>query len=436
MFTEWLRRKVFWMLDSWKHGEIGKEYHDIDRIMKMDLAGQKKIQEEYALQLIEHARNTTPYYQMCLKDIYDLKSCPVIDKNMIKNHYDDFQSAQYMDKPKHLMTTSGSTGTPFTMIQDMRKRHRVLAELIWFNQFAGIEVGDKFAYFRVWTERNRNSKLQQLMKNMVPLNILSFSDENFEKIRQVLKKDKRIKSALGYVSTYDYLVRYLDRCKDTGDMFHMHTVITGSEILEPEVKRHIQKTLGCNVVSRYSNEENGVLAQQCLSSNEYHVNSASYIIEVLKMESEETAEIGEVGRVVVTDLFNYAMPLIRYDTGDLAIKTEHSECGVQTELLENIQGRRVDVIYDTQGNPLTPHTWSVYMWRFDKLAQYQFIQEGEKDYILNVNGAEGIYRDQEFVEQLKEILGADAQVTINHVNEIPHLASGKFKKTVCNYKKE
>lgn len=76
------------------------------------------------------------------------------------------------------------------------------------------------------------------------------------------------------------------------------------------------------------------------------------------------------------------------------------------------------------------------MWKFEKLKQYQFIQEGEKKYRLKVNGAEGVYEDENLVEYLKSILGSDANVTIEHVKGIPTLASGKFKKTICHYQPE
>lgn len=62
---------------------------------------------------------------------------------------------------------------------------------------------------------------------------------------------------------------------------------------------------------------------------------------------------------------------------------------------ESISGRRVDMIYDTKGSPLTPHTWSVYMWKYDKLKKYQFIQDAAKDYTLKVNGAEGVYTEED-----------------------------------------
>ena len=123
--------------------------------------------------------------------------------------------------------------------------------------------------------------------------------------------------------------------------------------------------------------------------------------------------------------------MIRYDTGDLAIKGDEKEGW--TTVIKSIQGRRVDVIYDTYGRRLTAHTWSVYMWKYDKLKQYQFIQNGEFDYTLKLNGAENIYDDNEIKSYLREILGNKAKITIEHVSGIPVLASGKFKKTICNY---
>lgn len=272
------------------------------------------------------------------------------------------------------------------------------------------------------------------MQNLTPINILHLDDETLENIRQRLKQKPYINSCLAYASTYEHLVRYLRSQGDTPDMFHTTAFVSGSEVLSMEMKKKIKETVGCKVIDRYSNEENGFLAQTGDCSEEFRVNIASFKIEILKQDSDEPVKIGEVGRVVVTDLYSFAVPLIRYDTGDLAIKG--AEKDGWTTVLHSIQGRRVDMIYDTEGRKLTAHTWSVYMWKYEKLKQYQFIQEGKKQYTLKLNGAEGVYDDEEISTYLKTILGKDAEITIQHVDGIPVLASGKFKKTVCNYQPE
>jgi phenylacetate-CoA ligase len=70
---------------------------------------------------------------------------------------------------------------------------------------------------------------------------------------------------------------------------------------------------------------------------------------------------------------------------------------------------------------------------FEKLLQYQFIQEGAKQFVLKLNGAEGHYDDVTFVDLFKDFLGKDAEIVIEHVHEIPVLGSGKRKEVVCKY---
>lgn len=424
MFGDWIRRCGFWTLDFLRGGDIRRNYKDIRLCLK-----NKEINTEQLSKLLKHAVSTTEFCKNFSPD--DINSFPVITKAEIKSKWDEMYSSEHKGKPVHHMSTSGSTGTPFVMDWDMGKRKRQLAELIYFNELAGQKLGQSFIYFRVWTERNKKSKMQEYMQNLTPIDILHLDDSVLENVRQRLKRKPYINSCLAYASTFEYLAKYLQSKGDTPDQFHTSTFITGSEVLNMEMKKTIKQTVGCRIIDRYSNEENGFIAQTQDLTDIFDVNTSGFYVEVLKPESDEQCEIGELGRIIVTDLYGFAVPLIRYDTGDMAIKA--SEKDGWTTALKSIQGRRVDVIYDTKGSRLTPHTWSVYMWKFDKLKQYQFIQEDAKKYTLKVNGANGIYRDEDFISHLKTVLGDDAEIVIEHVDGIPALASGKFKKTVCNY---
>lgn len=386
------------------------------------------VNREQLEKLLDYAVKATPFYRNC--NPKDFNGFPVITKNDLKENWEDFHSKAYHGAVHH-MSTSGSTGMPFTMEWDMEKRKRQLAEMIYFNECAGQKLGQPFIYFRVWTERNRKSKKELWMQNLTPINILHLEEETLEKIRKRLKSRPYIHACLGYASTYEHLVRYLREKGDTPGQFHTAVMISGSEVLDRKVKQEMKNTIGCRVIDRYSNEENGFLAQTDDMSEEFKVNVGSFRIEVLKEDSDEPVKVGEIGRIVVTDLYSFAVPLIRYDTGDLAVLGAEKR-GWAT-YLKSIQGRRVDVIYDTSGKKLTAHTWSVYMWKYEKLKQYRFIQEGKKQYTLKLNGAKGIYEEEEIKGYLKGILGKDAEISIVHVDGIPVLASGKFKKTVCHY---
>lgn len=424
MLGDWIRRTAFWCLDGVKGGKIKKNYKEIKKMMENGEPNSNQLHN-----LLDHATKNTEYYKDYSPS--DILTFPVINKNIVKERWNELYSKEHVNKPVHKMHTSGSTGTPFVMEWDMGKRSRQLAELIYFNEIVGQKLGQRYVYFRVWTEKNKKTKMELLKQNLIPINILHLDNEKLERIRYRLKKRPYINSCLAYASTYEYLVKYIKSKGDTPDMFKIKTLVSGSEVLSMENKKLIKETIGCNIVDRYSNEENGFIAQTGDLSDEFVVNTSGFFMEILNENSDEPVKIGEVGRIVVTDLYGYALPLIRYDTGDLAIKAEEKNGWVTK--IKTIQGRKVDIIYDTEGRRLTSHTWSVYMWKFDKLKQYQFIQNGKKDYVLKVNGAAGIYTDAEFVEHLKSVLGNDAEITIEHVDGIPSLSSGKFKKTVCNY---
>lgn len=424
MFGDWIRRFGFWTLDFLRGGDIRRNYKEIKFCLE-----NKNLNTQQLSKLLNHAVSTTEFYKNY--DPKDITSFPIITKAEIKNNWDEMYSSEYKGKPVHHMSTSGSTGTPFVMDWDMGKRKRQLAELIYLDELAGQKLGQPFIFFRVWTERNKKSKLEQFMQNLTPIDILHLDDNSLEEIRQRLKRKPYINACLAYASTFEYLAKYLHSKGDTPDMFHISTFITGSEVLSMEMKKLIKDTVGCKIIDSYANEENGFVAQTEDMSDMFNVNTSGFFVELLKPDKDEPCEMGELGRIVLTDLYSFAVPLIRYDTGDMAIKAEEKDGWVT--VMKTIQGRRVDAIYDTKGSRLTPHTWSVYMWKFDKLKQYQFIQDGAKTYTLKVNGAEGIYSDEKLTSHLKSVLGEDANVTIEHVAGIPALASGKFKKTVCNY---
>src|SRR5690606_32006614 len=104
----------------------------------------------------------------------------------------------------------------------------------------------------------------------------------------------------------------------------------------------------CNIISQYGNEENGILAQESEIKDKSHIfylNHASYFFEILKFNEDKKVDFGEPGRIVLTDLFNYAFPMIRYDTGDIGIMREANEDSNGYPVLTKLYGRRIDLIF-------------------------------------------------------------------------------------------
>ncbi len=424
MIGSYIRRRVFWLTDKLKGGLVKAAYNDIEKKMSSGYNSENEIRE-----LLNHAVKNVPFYKNLINEgSVRLSSFPVMTKADYKANYDNFMSYKYKGKSLHEMSTSGSTGTPFTVKMNSEKRKRVNAEFIYFYDIAGQKLGDRYMYLKTW--KKRKSKIESLAQNVIAIDILRLTETTLEAIRSKLKADRKIKSLLAYASTYDILADYLISKGDSSKDFNIRVVFTSSTLMSPVTKSKLEKLFGCSVIDRYSSQENGLLAQTSHEEDFFRVNTASYHIELLNLEDDQPVSQGQLGRVVVTDLSHYAMPMIRYDTGDLAVSDDIDRTNIRT--LRNLEGRQVDLIYDTQGNKLTPHTWSVQMRKYDKLLQWQFIQEDKKSYCLKVNGGDD-YPESDFQFTLKSVLGQDAQVKIEFVKNIPVLSSGKFKNTICLY---
>lgn len=188
---------------------------------------------------------------------------------------------------------------------------------------------------------------------------------------------------------------------------------------------------GVDAVSRYSNVENGIIAQQVNQSTFFLVNWASYVVEILSISSNERVENGTIGRIVITDLFNSAMPFIRYDTGDFGT-LEWSEKYKQL-VLKSVEGRKMDQVFNTKGELVSSFTITNNMWFFQEILQYQFIQLGPNSYQFTLNVGEKFSREKELLSIFHKIFGSDATFIVKYTDKIPLLNSGKRRKVVNKY---
>lgn len=425
MINESIRRNAYWTLDYLKGSPVRKHLKDIEYKME-----QNEIYNNHQLNyILDYATKNVSYY-MSYQNYKSLDEFPVINKNIIKENYKDFMSKKINDMKVVKMQTSGSTGTPFTILQDVDKRNRCLAEMMYFWGLAGYKIGMRYIYYRSWNKQNRKSKFSAFARNIKMRDILRFDDDSLKKTKMELINDKSIKMLLGYASTLEILGHYLYDSKCKPELFEVKCIIAISESLSEPAKEKLKHVFGCPVISHYSNSENGVLAQFDDNCNGFIINNASFHIELLDFHSDEPVPIGKPGRIVITDLYNKAMPMIRYDTGDIGIQKVDKNGRV---LFESIEGRKIDFIFDTNGKMISPHEISVLFWQFPEIKQYQFIQKDKKEYLIKINKGNSSENVDIIVNHFKGILGKDANIYIEFVNDIPTLASGKRKYIINEY---
>lgn len=423
------RAVVFWLRDALRGGVISKYSKEV----KSYLESTDYIENEAQLKhILDYSSQNVEFYKpySAYKSISDF---PVINKIIIRENENRFIAPGYDKEKLFKEETSGSTGTPLVIYQDGIKRRRATADTIVFSEYAGDEFGCKCYYSRVWNAHNRKSALLARIQNIVMQDSDKLGDADLEAFITKLERDRSKKSVLIFASSLVALYQYALR-REKKPQAKIECFITMSESLPENVRVGVSELFNTVVVSRYSDCECGIIAQQCAHSNEYHVNTGSFYVEILKFDSDQPAAEGEMGRIVVTDLYNHAMPLVRYDTGDVGIYALKSECGKGAKVLTRVDGRRVDCFYATNGEMLSPYVINNTMWRFTELRQYQFVQNGKNDYLLKLNAQPNSkIREEELLYAIKDYIGDDANINVEYVDEIPLLASGKRKQVICNY---
>ena len=412
---------LFWLMDFLIGGQIHKAYKDIKRCYYNE---NNHIEKDVS-NLLEHARKTTKFYSQYTQN--KIEDFPIMNKRMIIENYEEIKSSKYIGKKLHKMSTSGSTGTPFTVVQDKIKRSRVIAEVLFFGKICGYTFGQRQVFFRVWVNSVKKSKLKQFLQNMITEDISNLDSDKMQQIKELLTKDKKIKNILSYSSTMGQVSKYLLEKGLTPKDFSVKSIICGSELLQDETRNNLKKVFNSNIVSRYANEENGILGQECIEKQEFHLNTSSYYFEFLKLDEDKKAEKGELARIVITDLYNYALPMIRYDTGDLAIVGD-ATCDIKVNaVIKEIFGRKVDLIYNTEGEALSPHAITNNMWNTQNIKQFKFTQISKDEYVILLNVEKNFDKEQEkeIKEKFIKILGNNAKIKIEYTDEIPVLASGK-----------
>lgn len=427
---EKIRNHIYWSVQYIKRSEVKSHYNQIKYINENYNSEESKIIIEKNLnKLLHHALATVPFYK-AMSGLESLKDFPVINKNTITSDIKYFASETYNNKKLKHVYTSGSTGAPFKVSQNRSKVERNTADNIYFSNQVGFDIGHKLYYARHWTRVLKKNKFIAWAQNIVQVEVQDFNDEYIKKLIKDIERSNSTKGFLGHSSALEMICKYLDKTKAEPINSNVKSIIAMSERLNDYTKKTMQKYFNCPTVSRYSNTENGLFAMQNTKwkKDTFDINWSSYIIEVLKFDEDTPAKPNEAGRIVITDFFNYAMPLIRYDTGDVGVLDN----SVSPPVFSSIEGRKLDIILNTKGEIVSSFLFYI-AFKFDAINQTQFIQEEKNLYTLKLNIEPNFNSEKEIIKELKFILGDDAIINVEYVDNIPLLSSGKMKLTINNF---
>lgn len=236
---------------------------------------------------------------------------------------------------------------------------------------------------------------------------------------------------LSYPSNLDLLGRMLAERKAA--LPRLKQVFTIGEVLPDHLRRSLQDRYRAGVWDLYSSVEVGYIASQCPSGHGYHVHEENVLLETLTDDGRPCAP-GEAGRVVVTGLVHYRLPLIRYDIGDYAVPmAEPCPCGRNLLRLSHIIGRQRGQLIRPDGRVMFSSNLSVAIRDAGELRQFQVIQHERDRVEVIVVPMDGFGAEQEkkIVEAFQREFGCPVRVAITKVARIERTPGGKYLDFVC-----
>lgn len=209
---------------------------------------------------------------------------------------------------------------------------------------------------------------------------------------------------------------------------------TAGEPLTDEIRRQCAEHLGCSCIDLFSSAECGFIAGDCPTGNVMHVQSELCRVEILD-RNHKPAPQGAWGRLIVTPLYNFAMPLIRYDTGDLVRAASPCSCGRNHQTIERGTGRPSNMFYLSRRKWFRPELETAVMEELLDNCRWQLIQVSEAAFELHyMSRKSDVTIDAKKLRAiLKKALGTNISVEIKTVAALGPASSGKFLTTLNRF---
>ena len=407
----------------------------------------QQIQLQKLIRILGYAKSENPYYRRALKDIEpdsfqsltDLQRIPILTKEAMKEHFDDL-------RPKHLRgaikkSTSGSTGNPVTVYKSLSASAATYAAYWRGFEWADVHVGDpQGRFWGVPHHQNaiRLTKFTDIVMNRHRCSAFALKEEDLAGCYESLNRFKP-RYFYGYVSMLAEFAKFLIRNGLTLK-YNLVCVITTSELLTESHRALFENAFRCRVYNEYGSSELGTIAHEC-EQGSLHISAERMIVETVR--AGRLAAPGESGNIVVTELNNRAMPLIRYSLGDSVTLTDQKcQCGRGLPIIREIAGRVYDTIYNRQGQPFTGHFFTYISADLEsrgfQLSGYQVVQLDLDNLLVR------LVTDEPDRQQLEKYLqerigsgyGKDVRLHFEYVPEIEREKSGKIRQTKSMVKPE
>lgn len=402
------------------------------------------LQEQKLSDLLLYASRLVPYYRDILAEsgavvngqvhLDRFTGIPLLSKEVIRQQGERLHAKKPPCRHTYSNSSGGSTGEPVVLRQDRDYQDWGLAGRFLYNEWAGKSLGEP--ELRLWGSeqdilRGRDewrTRLRRWLFNTEILNAYRMSEDD---MRRHLARWNQVKPTMvwAYTDSMYWLSRFV---REEGlTVYRPRGIVCTTAPLLEEARRHIEETFDCKVFNQYGSREVGTVASECDRQQGLHVFSPLQHLEILDPSGRPA--LGEAtGEIVVTNLTNYAMPLIRYRIGDTgSLLHGVCPCGRGFPRLKEVSGRLFTHFIRRDGGVVHSQFFVALFFFKPWVKQFKVVQEDfDVIEVFLVCRVHPNASDLEAVRaKIKHVMGADCRLVFSYVDDIPPTKSGKYMYT-------
>jgi phenylacetate-CoA ligase len=406
----------------------------------------QRLQASYSARLLEFACSRVPYYaerkaafgELPAPHSAEWRRLPMLSRAAVLQNAGFLRAPDTKAGRQHIykVSTSGSTGEPVVVWRSESCRQIWEAIMLREHRWHGRDDLKSLAVIRAGLtmapgpggKRVDHAHPFERSGRRSATHLLDMSTDISVQARWL----ERVKP--GYLLTYPANLAALLEVLARGHGLSVAQVIGVGGSVSGELRARCRDILGCEIAANYSSQEVGYMALGCAHCGQYHVQAEGVVLEVLDVRGEP-CRAGETGRIVVTDLHNDAMPLIRYDIGDYATVGEPCPSGIGLPSLAQMLGRRRNLVVHADGRRHWPLTGFAKFRDVAPVLRYQVVQHDLREIELRV-AVERPLASAEIAALsgiVSSALAGDFHITVtDFVRELPEPKSGKFEEFVSH----
>ena len=415
-----------------------KTFFDLEKSQYYSEEELRQLQGEKLRSMISHSYKNSPYYKRLFKklhltpadfrDVSDLKKLPFISKEDVKRNPEDFLTTNVNKYFIRKIFTSGTTGSPLKIYRDLYSINFENALIRRQYKWAGFYPERKKAILRsspVVPSKVKQSPFWRydIFQKSLLLSAYHLSKENITYYaNEILRYDP---AALETVPSAGYLMAKLTDIKDIQVDFKY--IFTSSEVLMPRQKALMQDKFRARIFDHYGTAERVSAIGMCERGN-YHIYPEYSITELVPLEDRKGSF-----EIAGTTLNNFAMPLLRYKTGDIVTPSSRKcSCGRNFQTIESIDGRKTDKCFVTKDGRFISLLSGMLSIDLNNVIETQFIQEELGMIRVKVVTSDRYSSSDELKlkKSIRDFLGDSVKVQIERVSSIPRTNGGKFKQFI------